>query len=290
MNHFTIRDIENLTGIKAHTLRIWEKRYGIIQPKRKDSQHRFYDSEDLKQMLRIAHLYNNGYKISAIANLWAYEKEVYELKNDKAEAAFIKVLIEASIDTNEMLFDKTLKQAFEEFDVEAAMIKIVYPYLENIGMLWMNNEALPAQERFASNLILKKLISEIENLNITPDKTFPSVLMFTPPREYHELPLLFMQCLLKRSRHHVYYVGTNTDFEVLDAFVKTTKPDILLFHLITSFINKSLDAYITELTQHYPHNTIVMSGKFAGTISVKAHNLKLLCSLQEMLAFCNGES
>jgi DNA-binding transcriptional MerR regulator len=288
MNHFTIKDIENLTGIKAHTLRIWEKRYNIIQPKRKESLQRFYDNEDLKQILRIAHLYNNGYKISAIANLHDYKVEVYETEKDHAEEALTKILIEAAVEVNETLFNKTIQQSFDKFGVETAMIKVVYPYLEKIGLLWMNNEALAAQERFASNLILKKLINETEKLNVECDKTLSSVLLFTPPQEYHELPLLFMHYLLKRSCHHVYYVGANTNFEVLDAFIETTKPGTLMFHLITCFIHKSLDAYVRELTQRYPKQTIVMSGKFAGNITIKADNLKLLCSLNEMLAFCNG--
>jgi len=114
MNYFTIKDIENLSGIKAHTLRIWEKRYGIITPKRKASKHRFFDNDDLKRVLRITHLYNNGYKISAIAAM-KNELNAYETKTALAEDSLIKILIEATIDLDEILLHTTLQKSHHSF-------------------------------------------------------------------------------------------------------------------------------------------------------------------------------
>src|ERR1700755_2349496 len=132
MNHFTIKDIENLSGIKAHTLRIWEKRYGIITPKRKLSKHRFYDGDDLKQILRITQLYNNGYKISTIAKMPLNELSAYKAGTASKEESIINILIEATIDLDEMILSETLRKAISTFGLEACMVNILFPYFEKI--------------------------------------------------------------------------------------------------------------------------------------------------------------
>lgn len=285
MNQFTIKDIESLSGIKAHTLRIWEKRYGIISPKRKDNKQRFYDNEDLKLILRITHLYNNGHKISAIANMQQFEASVYDLPIGFAEEAFIKLLIEASIDIDERLFTTTLNKAMDAFDIEECMIKVVYPYFEKIGMLWMNNKAFPAQERFASNIILKRIVNEIDKLTSQYKPQQPGIILFTPLREYHEIPLLFMHYLLKKNSHAVYYLGTHVSFDVLETFLKINKAEVLFFHVITNLTHHTMNNYVQQLTQHFSNHTIIMSGKLTETVTVSAGNLKLLHSVNEMIEF-----
>ncbi len=285
MNYFTIKDIENLSGIKAHTLRIWEKRYGIITPKRKASKHRFFDNDDLKQVLRITHLYNNGYKISAIAAMKTNGLNAYETKTALAEDSLIKILIEATIDLDEILLHTTLQKAITAFGLEECMVKVVYPYFEKIGMLWMNNEALPAQERFASNIIVKKLINEIDKLPLSFKSTQPVLILFTPLQEYHEIPLLFMYYMFKKNNRNICYLGTNTNFEVLDAFIRLNKKCILYFHVITNLTHNSIDDYVQQLLQRYNDQKIVMSGKLTNAVTVKSENLKLLHSLDEMVAF-----
>jgi DNA-binding transcriptional MerR regulator len=288
MDHFTIKDIENLSGIKAHTLRIWEKRYRIITPKRKESKRRFYDNEDLKHLLRIAHLYNNGYKISAIANMKAEEFVTCKKNEVFAEDDSIKLLLEATIDMDELLLNETLEKSINSLGLEGCMVKVVYPYFEKIGMLWMNNEAMPAQERFASNIILKKIIREIDKLDLSSDDNKPTVLLFTPPEEHHEIPLLLMHYLLKKSSFHVYYLGTNITFDELDTFMKINKADILYFHVITNLTHDLIDNYVKQLCERFAEQEIVMSGKLTPLVSVKSENLKLLNSLADMIAFGKG--
>ncbi|MEO8713347.1 MAG: MerR family transcriptional regulator [Parafilimonas sp.] len=288
MNNFTIKDIENLSGIKAHTLRIWEKRYSIITPKRKESNHRFYDNEDLKQVLRITNLYNNGYKISAIANMNEDELLGYETTAVSAEGMLVNKLLEAALDLNEFLFNQTLDEAINISGLEACMIKVVYPYLEKIGILWMKNEALPAQERFASNIIIKKMVNEIDKIESSFTNHQPSVILFTPPKEYHEIPLLFMYYLLKKNHQHVYYLGANVTLDVLDAFSKTNRSAFLYFHVITNLTHDNIDNYLLRLTNHFADQKIVMSGMLAKTVSIKAENLQLLHSLEDMMSFGKG--
>lgn len=288
MNHFTIKDIENLSGIKAHTLRIWEKRYGIIVPKRKESKRRFYDNEDLKHVLRITHLYNNGHKISAIANMHKDELKAYEISHGNSEFGYIKVLLEATLDLNEQLFVEAFDKAISSFGMQDCMLKIIYPYFEKIGMLWMNNETLPAQERFASNIILKKIILETGKLDSTNYKKDSEIILFTPPHEYHEIPLLFMHYLLKKSGSKVYYLGTDVTVDVLEAFTKVNPTYNLYFHVITNLTHAKIDNYLKELTEKFSDKKIIMSGRLTATVSLKANNLHLLHSLKEMMAFGNG--
>src|SRR5215204_1774106 len=156
MQSFTIKDIENLTGIKAHTLRIWEQRYRFFTPKRKESLHRIYDNEDLKQLLRISFLYNSGWKISKIANLSS--DEVQDLvKNAEVGKenyrVFVNHLIEAALDFNEYAFIEQLNRIIETTGFEKSITEICYPFLLKIGHLWSTNNVIPAQEHFSSYII-----------------------------------------------------------------------------------------------------------------------------------------
>ncbi len=288
MNNFSIKDIENLSGIKAHTLRIWEKRYKILIAKRKESKHRFYDNEDLKQVLRITHLYNNGYKISAIANMHKNGLQPYEINIGLDEERLVKILIEATVDLDELVFDATLEKFIAASGLEKCVLKIVYPYFEKIGTLWMNNKALPAHERFASNIILKKIIYEIDKLDSSTAHKKPSIVLFTPVNEHHEIPLLFMHYLFKKNKQPVYYAGKNTGFDVLDKYAALNNAGYLYFHVIVNLLHENINDYVKQLTERYKNHTILMSGKLTQSVFIKAKNLKLLRSLEEMIAFGKG--
>src|SRR3954452_22814323 len=139
MNQFTIKDIENLSGIKAHTWRIWEQRYGLGVPQRKDSNHRFYDNENLKQILRISYLYHSGIKISRIASLNGEQirtKTLESLQQDNDFEYYIKELIEAAIDLDDERFERVFQESIERTGIEAAILQIIYPFQHKIGVLW----------------------------------------------------------------------------------------------------------------------------------------------------------
>src|SRR5687767_14826166 len=146
MNHFSIRDIENMSGIKAHTLRIWEQRFQLCCPKRKASKHRIYDNEDLKHILRIAYLYHNGHKISRIAAMT--ENEIRSLALETKPGAenceiFINQLMEASIDFNQVYFEKILHTSLLHFGFEKAILSVIFPLLRKIGLLWLTGHIIP---------------------------------------------------------------------------------------------------------------------------------------------------
>jgi MerR family transcriptional regulator, light-induced transcriptional regulator len=286
MNAFTIRDIENLCRIKAHTLRIWEQRHKLISPKRKASNHRFYDSEDLKHLLRIAYLYHNGYKISRIAGLT--ENEICKLaltidREEKAAEIFVNQLAEASLDFDQEEFDYTLKKAISTLGLETAIVDIVFPFLRKIGLLWMTGNVIPAQEHFASNLIIKNLYLAIHELGRPGYTGGRKIILFTPKGEFHEIPVLFMHYLLKKNKTYSVYLGKSISVDELRYYCHQQPVTHLYFHLLTRLTRFEPDKYIKKLSALFPKTQIVVSGSEADNASHS--NMRFLRDEEEMLAF-----
>ena len=288
MNYFSIRDIENLSGIKAHTLRVWEQRFNLISPKRKAGNHRFYDNDDLKYILRIAYLYNQGYKISRIACL--SEKEIHDLavdvKYDKDNyEIFINWLMEASIDFDQERFESILRTAESAHGYEELVLKIIFPLLNKIGMLWLTGRVIPAHEHFASSFIKNQMIVAIEKLEM-PDHDNPrKVLLFAPKNEFHEIPLLFMWYLLKKSKVPVIYLGVNTDTELVLQYCSRQPVTEIYFYLITNLVNCNIDRFVTEFAQQLPDKEIFFGGSHVCKLGFKPGNVSILKSTKELLSF-----
>jgi DNA-binding transcriptional MerR regulator len=288
MNRFSIKDMENLSGIKAHTLRIWEQRYGIITPKRKDSNHRFYDGDDLKNLLRISLLYHNGLKISKIAKLKINELIDLTVKNAATEHApelLIHQLVEAAIDLDEIRFESLLNKAILENGFEDAVLKIIYPYLEKVGILWMSDVAIPAQEHFSSCIIQRKMLVAIDGLPQPQVQENNYRLMFTPEGEYHELPLLLAHYMIKKAGKHIIYGGANVPMKDLKYICDNKPVKELYFHLITYLRNNDPDEYIAELSTAFPSVKIYVSGPATKMITAEPTNVTLFRSLEDMLQF-----
>jgi Predicted transcriptional regulators len=279
MNLFSIRDIENLTGIKAHTLRIWEQRYNLFCPKRKESKHRFYDCEDLKYLLRIAYLYNHGYKISQIATYSPEEitKMALEVKPDADNyEIFINQLTEASIDFDQVRFDKILHNLVLHAGFEKSITCVLFPLLKKLGVLWLTGQVIPAQEHFASALIIKKLIMAIDGLEKPVYQGGRRVLLFTPTGENHEIPLLLMQYLLKKQGVPTLYLGKNISLNMLQQVCAHQPVTQLYFHIITNFIRCDMFAYLEQLSNLFPDKEIVFSGSDTCQCTCNLKNVRLL--------------
>ncbi len=284
MNTFTIRDIENLSGIKAHTLRIWEHRYNLIMPKRKESNHRFYDNEDLKHILRISHLYHHGYKISRIAamEVGAMKDLLSTIHKGYSNTYFINQLLEASIDFDEEKFEDILNQAMKKQDFEDVIIKVVYPYLQKIGLLWVTENIIPAQEHFSSNIISRKIVLAIDALKINENSSSKPILLFTPENECHEIPVLYIQYLLNKNGKKTINYGINTPLEVIKFYCAVRKVSCLHFHVITHLSNETMDEYLERLAGNFPDIQIVMSGPCVELVKKIRDNVRLLRSQNEI--------
>jgi len=287
MNKFTIRDIENLSGIKAHTLRIWEQRYNIITPKRKDSNHRFYDNDDLKHILRISFLYHNGIKISRIAKLesGAIEKIISATAHENTYEYLINQLMEASLDFDEDRFELVLTDALQEKDAEETMLNVIYPFLQKIGLLWITEHLIPAQEHFSSNIISRKILVATDKLpaNFITGKKI--ILLFTPSLEHHEIGLLFLQYLLKKNGHKVVYFGSHVPVAPIEEYCAVKKVTHLHFHLITNLNHFTPEEYVEDMAVRFPGLQIVMSGPMVETVNKTPGNVRLLHSIEEILDY-----
>jgi DNA-binding transcriptional MerR regulator len=286
MQSFTIRDIENLTGIKAHTWRIWEQRYPLFHARRKESTHRIYDNEDLKQLLRIAFLYHKGWKVSKIAqlNTQAIVDEVAKTEPaDSSYKLYVLRLLEAAVDFNEKAFNGLLEELIEKIGFEKCITDVCYPYLQRVGLLWVTNKVIPAQEHFSSYIIQNKIIAETEKLNKTPQT--PELLLFSPQGEFHELPLLFLNYLLRKNGWGVVYLGSNAKLDVLQQFTGNKNLHYLLLHQITNFTHYDADVYFEMLNKTFPGKKIVATGTIVTQVQRTFTNLTLLKSDQEILDF-----
>jgi DNA-binding transcriptional MerR regulator len=277
MQVFTIRDIENLTGIKAHTLRIWEQRYDLFTPRRKESQHRIYDNEDLKQLLRISFLYHSGWKVSKIAAL--SDSQITGLVNEATVGnmnyrVFINQLIEAALDFDEKRFITVVNQVTEKIGFEKCVVDLCYPFLVKIGLLWSTNNVIPAQEHFTSYIIQNKIIVETEKLEM--GNTRPSIVLMSPKGEFHELPLLFINYLLKKSGWGTVYLGSNIQTD--EAFEVVNRPGInyLYIHTLTNFTGLDIDDYFESVCKRFQDKKIITSGEGIQKVQRSFVNLTVL--------------
>ena len=286
MQQFTIRDIENLTGIKAHTLRIWEQRYEFFTPQRKESKHRFYDNEDLKKLLQISFLYNNGMKVSRIASLSQDEitKQVTEAKvTDDNTFVYVSKLIAAAIDFNGEIFKGVIQDLIRKLGFEKTIMDVCYPYLRKIGLLWSTNRVIPAQEHFSSYIIQNCIIAETEKLPLVDKK--PEIILLCPHGEFHELPLLFINYLLKKNNWSVLYVGSNISKEEILPLTSLKGIEYIYLHLITNFTGMQTDDYMETICNAFPDKNIIASGEGIIKLEKSFSNLQALKTEQQIHNF-----
>ncbi|WP_121355465.1 MerR family transcriptional regulator [Flavisolibacter nicotianae] len=287
MQSFSIRQIELLTGIKSHTLRIWELRYDFFKAPRKESNLRFYTNDDLKKLLCISFLYHNGWKISKIASLSDAEviTEVENIPVDKNNyPTAIQHLLKAAIDFDESAFLSILNELQAKIGFEKLVTEVCYPYLVRIGLLWDTSKVIPAQEHFSSYLIQNRVISETETLSAMQNGD-PELVLFCPENEFHELPLLFINYLLRKNGWRVLYLGSNSKLEDLREAANVPGVRYLYLHLITNFTGVSLDDYFELLRKSFPDKIIVASGKSLQQSQRSFVNFRLLRRDDEIYVF-----
>jgi MerR family transcriptional regulator, light-induced transcriptional regulator len=284
MNTFTIRDIENLSGIKAHTLRVWEQRYGIIRPMRKDSNHRLYGIEDLKQILRISFLYNQGYKISRIAEMGEEEikKLSLELKPKGNYEVFINQLMEASMDFDEDLFRNVMDNAMVHLGMEKLMTQVIYPFLNKVGVLWMTGNVIPSQEHFASNIIRNKILMATNQLPPKQKVEGKKYILFNPPGEYHEIPLLFVQYCLKQRGISTVLFGIDTSTEMLKEYLRKNRSTHLFLFMTTNFTNMQPVELLEDIKRNFPGLKIEVAGNsFRGLQAEIISGIRIFSSVED---------
>jgi len=222
--NFSIKDFENISGIKAHTIRIWEKRYSIFSPDRLESNYRAYGEEDLKKLLNITLLYNNGYKISKIAKLSAKEFELEVQKNIDVLDFKIKGVenFKVSMFTfDHFLFNKTYYELMELSSFVDVFHKVFIPLLEVVGLLWQQGTAKVVHEHFISNLVRQKICLNIDNLKAVKEPKGSAIYaLFLPLNEIHELGLLYVNYELLLRGEKTIYLGQSVPAEDLEVLTE----------------------------------------------------------------------
>ena len=286
MNAFSIKDLENLSGIKAHTIRIWEQRYSFLKPQRSKSNIRYYGNDELKTILNIALLNKHGFKISHIDKMSPVEVREKIVSLSYAEAfqeRFINELVQCMIDLELSGFEETLNIYIRSKGIDKTITQLVFPFLEKIGILWLTNHMNAAQEHLVSNLIRQKLIVGIESIMpyTSNDKT---ALLFLPEGEHHELALLYLYYMLKSREIQVLYLGTNVPLKDIEFVANLKKPQYIFTHLTSIPGRFSIERYIQQIHQRIPSVPLVITGKLAQSYTKRTpSNISIKRSFNDLI-------
>ena len=288
MNVFTIKDLENLSGIKAHTIRIWEQRYSFLKPQRTNSNIRYYSSEELKMLLNIALLNKYGYKISHINKLSTDEIKGKVLSIAQMQAGneqIVNELIHHMVEMDANKFEAVLNNTIETKGIENTISGLIFPYLERTGVLWATNNINPAQEHLATNIIRQKLLVGIDGVECDAPVN-KTVALFLPQGEYHEIGLLFMHYMLKRRGLDVLYLGVDTSIDDLGFLTALRKPDFLYTHLTSVATSFSFEKFINAAVLQAAGKPVIISGQIIKNYSKKLPpTIFFKNSLQDVISF-----
>ncbi len=262
-NQYSIKDLENLTSIKAHTIRIWEQRYNLLQPKRTDTNIRYYEDDDLRKILNINLLYSNGFKISKIAKLSENEilSESQKLITEKSQVndEMVDLLLMSIIELDENKTYGMLLYAFEEKSIEELYTDIIIPLLHKIGELWQLNTISIGHEHFFSNLLRAFFLAKTSELKIEK-KVNKKVMMFLRPGEEHELSLLLYNFIFKREGWQVIYLGSNVPYKDLKLTYDQMNPDLILTSFIARTSKGDFQKILTKVLDNVPKEKMILSG------------------------------
>lgn len=250
---YSIKDLEHLTGVKAHTIRVWEQRYNVVTPERTSTNIRYYKDSDLKRLLNVAVLVHSGMKISKVAALSDAERHTLVLDSSKYQGNYesqINGLKIAMLDYNEVLFDRILTNSIAAVGSDETFTKVVGGFIQQVGILWQTNTISISHEHFASNLIKQKLYVAIDRLmegsTQEEGKTF---LLYLPADELHELGLLYLNYILKSRGHRVIYLGQSLPLDYITEVLDKVHVDALVSIFTTNPYEGDLHHYFEKATE-----------------------------------------
>jgi DNA-binding transcriptional MerR regulator len=260
---YSIKDLEQLSGIKAHTLRIWEQRYNILKPQRTDTNIRFYSSAELRTLLNISVLNSHGIKISKIADM-SIEELCHEVRkltdachkfSDQVQSLTLSML-----EMDEDRFEKLVNTNLLHFGLEKTMIDVIHPFLLQIGILWQTGSINTSHEHFITNLIKQKLYVAIDGQKFVRNTLAKKFILYLPEGELHEISLLFANFILRSKGHLVTYLGQSLPMADLFAVNEIKNPDYI-FTIITSTPHQEeAVAYINALSKAMPKQKLLITG------------------------------
>lgn len=273
MEQYSIHDLDKLSGIKAHTIRVWERRFKIVTPHRTGTNRRRYGDDELRRIINISILKRNGFKISEIAKFSTseIEEKVSFLSKDVFNPdTQIDSLVVAMVDHNEKAVNDVLIRSMMNRGMEETMDSIVFPFLKRIGIMWQTGSIDVGSEHFITSIFRQKLISAIDTLSPVLKPKRKKFLLFLPENELHEIGLLFCNYVIKKIGHESLYLGQSTPLFAVTEVLSKWKADIIITSLMSGFPGLKSDEYLSNLLKSFPKQKILVAGDFAKS----AANLK----------------
>ncbi len=297
MKKYSIKELEKFSGIKAHTIRIWEQRYQLLTPERTETNIRYYSEEQLKYLLNVSLLIENGYRISQICNFSEEEfnQKLIDVinhqatdKEDQQLNATINEMVLAMLDLDEKRFDKIITSGLLQRPFEQMLIKVVFPFLKRIGVMWRTGEVSTAQEHFIYQLIRQKVIVAIDGL-MSPAEDSEKYLLFLPKSEFNDLIILLFTYILKNRGKQCIYLGVDIPFKDLKQVTAITQPDVLFTFIKAPASKIDTQAYIYELAETFDHKEILISGNpyFMDELDYP-NNVLLIPGLEDLVTIFEG--
>jgi DNA-binding transcriptional MerR regulator len=266
MERLTLNDLEKLTGIKAATIRVWERRYRIIKPNRTVTNRRWYDNDDVTSLINISILYRNGIKISKIALLSNQElaEKAASLATESFDAGIqIDSLATAMISFNENAVNEILLRSIINIGFEETFTSVIFPFLRRVGMMWHTGKVNVGAEHFISNIFRRKLFSAIDTLTPPVIPGRKRLIMYLPEDEFHDLGLLFYTYLIRRMGHDVMYLGQSTPFDTLSVVNDNWHADYFVTGLQSGLPFIKPEDYLKSLSEKFNKQKILVSGSLA---------------------------
>lgn len=290
---YSISELEQLTGVSAHNIRIWERRYGALTPSRTAGNVRYYDDDQLKRLLNIAGLYFAGYKVSKTCTL--SNDEMGKLLRDTVNQCqpaehlyetYISQIVSSALVFDEMAVSKNISDSFQRNGILETYKNVIYPLLVRVGLMWLTESLCPAQEHFLSAIIRQKLFSAIEGLPVNAAPQKPGWLLFLPEDEDHDIGLLLAAYLIRSQGGRVIYLGPKVPLGALHNAAENTKPHSLLFFMTRSRPSPDAKAYLDHLSENFEGHIYVSGNqKVLSEISLpkRTHWLRSLTDFEQII-------
>ncbi|CAG5017556.1 HTH-type transcriptional repressor CarH [Dyadobacter sp. CECT 9275] len=294
MSTYSIRDLERLSNLKAHTIRIWEQRYGLLQPERTESNIRFYNDDHLKKLLNVCVLLDRGMKISHISRLSneeirnEIEKAIQEsYTDDRYLNPVISQALIAIATYNEKVINGLIDQTIRHLGMRDTYMKLIYPMLVRTGLMWTKDDLLPSQEHFLSNIVRRKLFSAIDQLPI-PENPAQTWVLFLNEDEDHEIGLLFAYYMIRQQGHRAVYLGARVPYHDLSNVINNCLPTHICTFIVRQRPQEETERFIQNLINDFGQVRLCVSGKTDGIQETDLqHKVTVLRHIDNLLDLLN---
>ena len=291
MNVFSISQLSQYSGIKPHTIRIWEQRYNAFKPERSEGNTRYYNSDQLRRLLNIVSLMNSDYKVSELCSMPDDRLSglVLERKNtfeNRASEYFVSQMISAGMAFKEEQFEELFEQSVSKYGLSQAYKIIIHPMLVRVGLMWAANSIQSVQEHFITNIVRQKILKSIDSLP-PAGRDSPKWVLFLPEDEFHEIGLLFAAFIIRESGDKVVYLGSSVSSDAVIKASRVIKPQYLLLFLVRYNLIEDVQHYLSELNGGVDQEKVYVAGNYKLLNQIdypeKVHWLRDIDALEKLI-------